>query len=135
MKAIRDCVPADSDMCAGSQWVLKCLRQQPLSLQASVTCATTGPIVIKDPKKIRGTSGEDVFSEKKGLGFLKNKVCRASVFLPDEAKSSTFTIKTIVTLDLHGMSSQDNVSGLHATKGFASDRVLTRKCIAGRDLL
>lgn len=43
-------------------------------MQASVTCANTGPIVIKDPKKIRGTSGEDVFSEKKGLGFIKNKV-------------------------------------------------------------
>lgn len=43
-------------------------------MQASVTCATTGPIVIKDPKKIRGLSGEDVFSEKKGLGFIKNKV-------------------------------------------------------------
>ncbi len=39
-----------------------------------MTCATTGPIVIKDPEKIRGTSGEDVFSEKKGLGFIKNKV-------------------------------------------------------------
>jgi len=46
--------------------------QEPSS--ASVTCAVTGPIVIRDAKKIRGTSGEDVFSEKKGLGFIQNKV-------------------------------------------------------------
>jgi len=45
--------------------------QEPSS--ASVTCAVTGPIVIRDAKKIRGTSGEDVFSEKKGLGFIQNK--------------------------------------------------------------
>jgi catabolite regulation protein CreA len=46
--------------------------QEPSS--ASVTCAVTGPIIIKDAKKIRGRSGEDVFSEKRGLGFIKNKV-------------------------------------------------------------
>ena len=39
-----------------------------------MTCALTGPIVIKDPAKIRGKGGEDVFSERKGLGFIQNKV-------------------------------------------------------------
>lgn len=44
------------------------------TLQAFVTCAVTGPIQIQDPRKIRGSNGEDVFSEKRGLGFIQNKV-------------------------------------------------------------
>ena len=42
--------------------------------QASVTCAATGPVVIKDVKKISGPEGSEVFSEQKGLNFFQNKV-------------------------------------------------------------
>ena len=46
------------------------------SVQASVTCAATGPVRIKDVKRISGPEGSEVFSEQKGLNFFQNKVCR-----------------------------------------------------------
>ena len=44
-------------------------------VQASVTCAATGPVRIKDVKRISGPEGGEVFSEQKGLNFFQNKVC------------------------------------------------------------
>ena len=67
-----------------------------------MTCATTGPIVIKDPKKIRGKSGEDVFSEKKGLGFLKNKVRLAGVFLLFKAQAYP-SMNVFIVSESHAM--------------------------------
>ena len=43
-------------------------------LQASVTCALTGPLQIKDYKAIAGAEGHEVFSERKGLNLFQNKV-------------------------------------------------------------
>ena len=48
-----------------------------LLLQASVTCAATGPISVPDLSRIRGSEGREVFSERKGLSLFRNKViCR-----------------------------------------------------------
>ncbi|CAL5227654.1 g10660 [Coccomyxa viridis] len=44
--------------------------------QASVTCAATGPVRIKDIKRISGPEGGEVFSEQKGLNFFQNKTLR-----------------------------------------------------------
>ena len=44
------------------------------SLQASVTCAATGPLRIRDVNKISGPEGGEVFSEQKGLNLFQNKV-------------------------------------------------------------
>ena len=43
-------------------------------VQASVTCALTGPLQIKDYKAISGPQGHEVFSERKGLSLFQNKV-------------------------------------------------------------
>lgn len=43
-------------------------------VQASVTCAATGPVRIRDVKKVRGSEGGEVFSEAKGLNLFQNKV-------------------------------------------------------------
>ena len=43
-------------------------------LQASVTCAATGPLRIRDVNKISGPEGGEVFSEQKGLNLFQNKV-------------------------------------------------------------
>ena len=42
--------------------------------QASVTCATTGPIAIKDVAAVR--AGGEVFAEKRGLSLIQNKTLR-----------------------------------------------------------
>ena len=42
-------------------------------MQASVTCAATGPVHIKDVSRIRGSQGGEVFNEAKGLNFFQNK--------------------------------------------------------------
>ena len=39
-------------------------------MQASVTCALTGPLQIADYKAIAGAEGHEVFSERKGLNSL-----------------------------------------------------------------
>ncbi|KXZ47789.1 hypothetical protein GPECTOR_33g671 [Gonium pectorale] len=44
--------------------------------QASLTCLVTGPVTIKDPKKISAFEGSEVFSEQKGLNIFKNKTLR-----------------------------------------------------------
>ncbi|GLC42969.1 hypothetical protein PLESTB_000281500 [Pleodorina starrii] len=44
--------------------------------QASLTCAVTGPVSIKDLKRISSAEGEEVFSEQKGLNLFKNKTLR-----------------------------------------------------------
>lgn len=44
------------------------------ALQASVTCALTGPLQIKDYKAISGAEGHEVFSERKGINLFQNKV-------------------------------------------------------------
>lgn len=44
-------------------------------MQASVTCAATGPVHIKDISRIRGSQGGEVFNEAKGLNFFQNKAC------------------------------------------------------------
>ena len=57
-----------------------CLRQHIImsqccaATQASVTCAATGPISVPDLSRIRGSEGQEVFSERKGLSLFKNKV-------------------------------------------------------------
>ena len=43
-------------------------------MQASVTCALTGPLQIADYKAISGPEGHEVFSERKGLNLFQNKV-------------------------------------------------------------
>ena len=47
-------------------------------MQASVTCALTGPLQIADYKAIAGAEGHEVFSERKGLNLFQNKVSRCS---------------------------------------------------------
>lgn len=42
--------------------------------QASVTCATTGPIAITDVSAVR--NGGEVFAEKRGLSLIQNKTLR-----------------------------------------------------------
>ncbi|KAK9817982.1 hypothetical protein WJX72_005319 [[Myrmecia] bisecta] len=44
--------------------------------QASVTCAATGPVSIRDVDAIRGSDGHEVFSERKGLNLFQNKTLR-----------------------------------------------------------
>ncbi|EFJ43787.1 hypothetical protein VOLCADRAFT_106628 [Volvox carteri f. nagariensis] len=44
--------------------------------QASLTCVVTGPVTIKDVKRISSGEGEEVFSEQKGLNIFKNKTLR-----------------------------------------------------------
>lgn len=46
--------------------------------QASVTCALTGPLQIKDYKAISGPQGHEVFSERKGLSLFQNKVSKTA---------------------------------------------------------
>ena len=50
------------------------LKESVASLQASVTCAATGPVRIKDVSIISSSDGQEVFSEQKGLNFFQNKV-------------------------------------------------------------
>ncbi len=42
-------------------------------VQASVTCALTGKLAF-DEKDIEGKEGQEVFSERKGLNLLQQKV-------------------------------------------------------------
>lgn len=46
--------------------------------QASITCAATGPVRIKDMSKLGGTNGKEMFSEGKGktLVFFSNKTLK-----------------------------------------------------------
>ncbi|CAL8462350.1 g1883 [Coccomyxa elongata] len=55
--------------------------------QASVTCAATGPVRIKDMNKVKGSGGGEVFSESKGLNFFQNKTLRVRR-LYDEARNT-----------------------------------------------
>ncbi len=44
--------------------------------QASVTCAITGPVAIKDMDSVKGSDGREIFSERKNVfNLLQNKVC------------------------------------------------------------
>ena len=48
--------------------------RQRVHVQASVTCASTGPVFVKDRSRIRGAEGKEVFSEKKAFTFsFQNK--------------------------------------------------------------
>ncbi len=49
-------------------------RSSTPAMQASVTCAATGPLRVPDVERIRGADGHEVFSERKGLSLFKNKV-------------------------------------------------------------
>ena len=53
-----------------SSYVQSCITY----MQASVTCAATGPLRIRDVSKISGPEGGEVFSEQKGLNLFQNKV-------------------------------------------------------------
>ncbi|PNH02371.1 Protein CreA [Tetrabaena socialis] len=44
--------------------------------QASLTCVVTGPVAIRDERRISSFEGEEVFSEQKGLNLFKNKTLR-----------------------------------------------------------
>lgn len=57
-------------LCAGFRHQQSLLADH---VQASVTCAATGPVHIKDISRIRGSQGGEVFSESKGLNFFQNK--------------------------------------------------------------
>ena len=48
-----------------------CCRASVHALQASLTCAVTGPITVPDMKKLEGSEGREVFSEKKGLNLFQ----------------------------------------------------------------
>ncbi len=50
-------------------------------VQASVTCALTGPLQIKDYKAISGPEGHEVFSERKGLSLFQNKVNKTENYI------------------------------------------------------
>lgn len=52
--------------------------------QASVTCALTGPLQIKDYKAISGPQGHEVFSERKGLSLFQNKTLRVRRLYDDK---------------------------------------------------
>lgn len=58
--------------------------------QASVTCAATGPIRIKDLNRVRGSSGGEVFSESKGLNLFQNKTLRVRRLLDEAHKTLTY---------------------------------------------
>lgn len=42
--------------------------------EASLTCVVSGPVRIKDEKKLTSFEGTELFSEQKGLNIFKNKV-------------------------------------------------------------
>ncbi|KAG2426210.1 hypothetical protein HXX76_013191 [Chlamydomonas incerta] len=44
--------------------------------QASLTCVVSGPVAIKDEKRITSGEGKELFSEQKGLNLFKNKTLR-----------------------------------------------------------
>lgn len=44
--------------------------------QASLTCAITGPVKVKDLKQLTVSGGAEVFSEKKGLNLFQDKTLR-----------------------------------------------------------
>lgn len=44
--------------------------------QASVTCAATGPIMIKNEGKVKANGGQEVFTEQKGLNLFQAKTTR-----------------------------------------------------------
>jgi hypothetical protein len=53
-----------------------------LPLQASLTCAVTGPSVTFDASRISGSEGKEVFASGKGLNFFKSKAraaCRTAL--------------------------------------------------------
>ncbi|DBA92631.1 hypothetical protein WJX77_006854 [Trebouxia sp. C0004] len=52
--------------------------------QASVTCALTGPLQIKDYKAISGPEGHEVFSERKGMSLFQNKTLRVRRLYDDK---------------------------------------------------
>lgn len=53
--------------------------------QASVTCATTGPVVIKDKRRIAGPDGKEVFTDKKGFALsFQNKTLRVRRLLDEK---------------------------------------------------
>ncbi len=76
-------------------------------LQASVTCAATGPVRIKDVKRISGPEGGEVFSEQKGLNFFQNKV--GHVLAGTTPRRSILLIRSLT--------SADNASGAKDTAG------------------
>jgi hypothetical protein len=54
--------------------------------QASLTCAVAPGAFVPDPKKLEGTEGREVFSEKKGISIFKVRPAPASrVPLPHPA--------------------------------------------------
>ncbi|KAG2436027.1 hypothetical protein HYH02_011739 [Chlamydomonas schloesseri] len=44
--------------------------------QASLTCVVSGPVTIKDEKRLISSDGRELFSEQKGLNLFKNKTLR-----------------------------------------------------------
>ena len=48
-----------------------CQPTQLCYTQASVTCATTGPVSIANKDRIKGGGGYEVFSEAKGLNLFQ----------------------------------------------------------------
>lgn len=44
--------------------------------EASLTCVVSGPVTIKDEKRITSPEGKELFSEQKGLNLFKNKTLR-----------------------------------------------------------
>lgn len=58
--------------------------------QASVTCAITGPVVIKDTRNVEGSEGREVFAEAKGLSIFKDKTTRIRRLYDPKRKSLVY---------------------------------------------
>ncbi len=62
-----------------------------------MTCAATGPVRIKDIKRISGPEGGEVFSEQKGLNFFQNKV--SPVLTVITPKTLNLLIRPLISAD------------------------------------
>ena len=120
-------------------------------LQASVTCATTGPVTIANRGRIRGKEGHEVFSESKGdpveldiisfllsphqlhdagLNFFQNKTLRVKRIYDEPHDTLLYVAYStrfmLLLLPAHGRtpcSPTDKLSVASRTSGAANDGV------------
>lgn len=88
--------------------------------QASITCAATGPVRIKDKSKLGGSNGKEMFSEGKGrtLVFFSNKTLKIRRIY-DQARSALLYVSYSTRLT--------TVSD-EGSKGVSSGRYRTSIC-------
>lgn len=91
--------------------------------QASITCAATSQVRVKDLSKVRGQSGRDVFSEDKGraLVFFGNKTLKIRRIY-DEEKQALLYVSYSSRLTSAG---EEDTSG----KGVSAGRYRTSICV------